>query len=158
MWIVCKHSEYPPPANSITFIANSLASWFQDYLDSHESMSQNLRFPMDPHSELRIRYILLNVYICLQDIIVAIEDAQRRVFGLQYHPEVVHSERGSALLKHYVLSISGVKPDWSMDSVLEEQSRLIEQKVETCDLFSCNICFSFFNSYVLFVVRAVLFL
>lgn len=87
---------------------------------------------------------------------MAIEDAHRRIFGLQYHPEVVHSERGFSLLKHFLLSISEMKPDWGMDSVLEEQSRVIEQKVCSCDeLIAGDVGKYHLEPPVLSVVKAV---
>lgn len=65
----------------------------------------------------------------MQGVIVAVEDKNQNIFGLQYHPEVVHSERGFALLKRFVLDVAKVIPDWGMKNVLEEQSKLILQKV-----------------------------
>ncbi|GMH42519.1 hypothetical protein BSKO_10438 [Bryopsis sp. KO-2023] len=72
-------------------------------------------------------------------VIVAIEEPSQKFFGLQYHPEVVHSERGFALLKRFLLDTCGIKPDWGMDSVLEEQLRLIEQKVGPKDHVICAL-------------------
>jgi hypothetical protein len=40
---------------------------------------------------------------------VAIEDRKRKFFGLQYHPEVVHSKRGLATLKHFLTGIAGAR-------------------------------------------------
>lgn len=43
---------------------------------------------------------------------VAIEDPERKFFGLQYHPEVVHSKRGLATLRHFLTGIAGAqKPE-----------------------------------------------
>ena len=41
---------------------------------------------------------------------VAIEDADRKLFGLQYHPEVVHSKRGLETIKHFLTGIAGACP------------------------------------------------
>jgi GMP synthase (glutamine-hydrolysing) len=38
---------------------------------------------------------------------VAIEDSERKLFGVQYHPEVAHSKRGSAAIKHFLKAIAG---------------------------------------------------
>jgi GMP synthase (glutamine-hydrolysing) len=39
---------------------------------------------------------------------VAIENAEQKLFGLQYHPEVAHSKQGSATIKHFLAAIAGV--------------------------------------------------
>jgi hypothetical protein len=64
-----------------------------------------------------------------QGAIVAIEDPARSIFGFQYHPEVAHTEGGMDMIKHFLVDIAGVKPDWTMDQVVEEQMRIIAQTV-----------------------------
>jgi len=61
--------------------------------------------------------------------VVAIENPERRIFGLQYHPEVMHTEQGTDTIRHFLLDIAGLKADWTMSEVLETQLRLIEQQV-----------------------------
>jgi hypothetical protein len=63
--------------------------------------------------------------------VVAIESQARRIFGLQYHPEVAHTEQGTDTLRHFLLDIAGLTADWSMAEVLETQLKLIEQQVGT---------------------------
>ena len=41
----------------------------------------------------------------------------------------MHTEGGLEMLKHFLMDISGVKPDWTMDQVLEEQLRKISDLV-----------------------------
>ncbi len=41
-----------------------------------------------------------------QGAVVAIEDPARRIYGLQYHPEVMHSEGGTETIKHFLLDVS----------------------------------------------------
>lgn len=60
---------------------------------------------------------------------VAIEDQARRIFGLQYHPEVAHTEQGTDTLRHFLLDIAGLTADWSMAEVLETQLKLIKEQV-----------------------------
>ena len=59
----------------------------------------------------------------------AMENAERGIFALQFHPEVTHTEGGHELLKHFLIDLAGVKADWSMQSVLEEQIGIIRAKV-----------------------------
>lgn len=49
----------------------------------------------------------------------AIADPDRSVYGIQFHPEVVHTEHGSEMLKNFVLDICGAKQDWSMSEFID---------------------------------------
>lgn len=65
----------------------------------------------------------------LQGAVVAIENQERRIFGLQYHPEVMHTEQGTDTLRHILLDIAGLTADWTMAEVLETQLKLLQQQV-----------------------------
>jgi GMP synthase (glutamine-hydrolysing) len=65
----------------------------------------------------------------VQGAIVAVEDPQRRFFGLQYHPEVHHTKRGRDMLRHFLFDIAEVPADWKMESVLEEEMAKIADLV-----------------------------
>ncbi len=43
----------------------------------------------------------------------AVEDAQRRFFGIQFHPEVFHTERGVDMIRNFLLGVCGVKAEWT---------------------------------------------
>lgn len=64
-----------------------------------------------------------------QGAIVAVEDPQRRFFGLQYHPEVHHTKRGRDMLRHFLFDVAEVPADWKMESVLEEEMAKIADLV-----------------------------
>jgi GMP synthase (glutamine-hydrolysing) len=49
----------------------------------------------------------------------AIANDERKIYGVQFHPEVVHTPRGSALLANFVHKVAGLKSDWSMRSFRE---------------------------------------
>lgn len=60
--------------------------------------------------------------------IAAIEDGKRRLYGLQFHPEVVHTEQGFEIFSQFVLRICGCKPTWTMGAFLKEtQHQICEQ-------------------------------
>ena len=61
--------------------------------------------------------------------VVAIEDPARKLFGLQYHPEVTHSERGFETITRFLFDIAGLTAGWSMQNVLDEQIALVKEKV-----------------------------
>ncbi len=50
----------------------------------------------------------------------AIADRQRAVYGIQFHPEVVHTENGVQILKNFVLNICGAKQEWTMENFVEK--------------------------------------
>lgn len=64
-----------------------------------------------------------------QGAIVAIENPTSNIYGFQYHPEVAHTEQGMEMIKHFLITIAGVTPDWSMNQVVEEQMKAIADLV-----------------------------
>lgn len=61
--------------------------------------------------------------------ITAIADEKREFYGLQFHPEVVHTEHGMELLANFVFDICGCKKNWSIQNYLEEKCREIKEKM-----------------------------
>ncbi len=61
--------------------------------------------------------------------IAAIRHETREIYGVQFHPEVVHSVRGAEILRNFVFRIAGCKPDWSMGSFIEREIVAIREKV-----------------------------
>ncbi|HAD20892.1 MAG TPA: glutamine-hydrolyzing GMP synthase, partial [Opitutae bacterium] len=49
----------------------------------------------------------------------AIEDSKRKFFGLQFHPEVEHSEKGNIVIKNFLTKACGCKGDWDMGDFLK---------------------------------------
>ena len=58
-----------------------------------------------------------------------IEDPTRRFYGLQFHPEVVHTPRGREILQNFLFHVCGFKRDWTMGSFIEEVCERIRQQV-----------------------------
>lgn len=50
----------------------------------------------------------------------AIANKKQSIYGIQFHPEVVHTENGIKILKNFVLNICGAKPEWTMESFVEK--------------------------------------
>jgi GMP synthase (glutamine-hydrolysing) len=58
-----------------------------------------------------------------------LESAERRIYGVQFHPEVAHTPRGQDLLKHFLYDVCGARPTWTMSSVIETQVEAIRKQV-----------------------------
>ncbi len=56
-------------------------------------------------------------------------DDSRRIYCLQFHPEVAHTPEGSAILRNFVYEICGCKPTWTMQSYVETAVRQIREQV-----------------------------
>lgn len=46
--------------------------------------------------------------------LAAVERAQDRIYGIQFHPEVTHTPQGKELLKNFVVDICQANPSWTM--------------------------------------------
>jgi GMP synthase (glutamine-hydrolysing) len=59
----------------------------------------------------------------------AIEDRARKMFGLQFHPEVAHTPRGKEIIANFVHNICGCGKDWTMRSYIEQAVEEIRNQV-----------------------------
>lgn len=59
----------------------------------------------------------------------AIAEHQQKLFGVQFHPEVVHSQYGSALIRNFVYHICGCEPTWTTKTFIEQSISEIRAKV-----------------------------
>jgi GMP synthase (glutamine-hydrolysing) len=61
--------------------------------------------------------------------IAAFEDRARRLYGVQFHPEVVHTPHGQDILKNFLYDVAGAPPTWTPAAVIEEQVARIRAAV-----------------------------
>jgi GMP synthase (glutamine-hydrolysing) len=61
--------------------------------------------------------------------VAAVEDEARGIYGIQFHPEVVHTPYGQEILTRFLTEICSCEPNWSAASIVEEQIRRIRQQV-----------------------------
>src|SRR5260370_41524361 len=61
--------------------------------------------------------------------IAAIEDQERRIYAVEFHPEVNHTERGTELLRNFLFRVCKAEPKWSGAAFIEETTAAIRQKV-----------------------------
>jgi GMP synthase (glutamine-hydrolysing) len=61
--------------------------------------------------------------------IAAFEDPERRLYGVQFHPEVVHTPHGQEVLKNFLYGVADAPPSWTAAAVIEEQVERIRAQV-----------------------------
>ena len=70
--------------------------------------------------------VLASTSICPM---AAVADDARRLYGVQFHPEVVHTERGQKILTNFLYDICGCKGDWNMEDFAQETIESIRKRV-----------------------------
>jgi GMP synthase (glutamine-hydrolysing) len=63
--------------------------------------------------------------------VAAFESKQKKIFGVQWHPEVKHSEQGQKVLQNFLYKGAGITPSWTYGNVIAEQVAKIKEQVGT---------------------------
>ncbi|GKX30952.1 GMP synthase [glutamine-hydrolyzing] [Vallitalea longa] len=61
--------------------------------------------------------------------IAAMADIDKKLYAVQFHPEVVHTPEGTKMLRNFLHNVCGCKGDWVMTDFAEEQIRLLREKI-----------------------------
>ncbi len=61
--------------------------------------------------------------------VAAMSNREGTIFGVQFHPEVVHTPRGREILSNFLFRVCGLEPSWTMQSFVETSVRKIREKV-----------------------------
>jgi GMP synthase (glutamine-hydrolysing) len=61
--------------------------------------------------------------------VAAMGDQAKKLYGVQFHPEVEHTQHGKTILNNFLYEVCGLKGNWTMDSYIDEQLAEIKQKV-----------------------------
>jgi GMP synthase (glutamine-hydrolysing) len=61
--------------------------------------------------------------------VAAFECDERRLYGVQYHPEVLHSTHGQQVLEHFLYRGAGLRPSWTTENVVEESVTAIREQI-----------------------------
>ena len=59
----------------------------------------------------------------------AVQYLEKKLYGVQFHPEVVHTEYGRQILENFLYKICGFRPEWTMASYLEEAVAQCREKI-----------------------------
>jgi GMP synthase (glutamine-hydrolysing) len=61
--------------------------------------------------------------------VAAFEDLSRKLAGVQFHPEVVHTPHGQKVLEHFLYDVAGCRPTWTMVNIVDEQVDRIRAQI-----------------------------
>lgn len=61
--------------------------------------------------------------------VAGMQNVEKRLYAVQFHPEVMHTKEGMKMLSNFVVNVCGCKGDWKMDSFVETNIKAIREKV-----------------------------
>ena len=61
--------------------------------------------------------------------VAGIEDPENKFYGIQFHPEVVHTPSGMDILSNFLFDICGCSPNWTMVSIIESETEKVKKMV-----------------------------
>jgi len=64
-----------------------------------------------------------------ENAIAAVENKEKKIYAVEFHPEVNHTERGTELLRNFLFRVCHAEPKWSGAAFIEETTRAIREKV-----------------------------
>jgi GMP synthase (glutamine-hydrolysing) len=66
-----------------------------------------------------------------ENAVAAVEDPRRRIYAVEFHPEVKHTDRGTEILRNFLFRVCKAEPKWSGAAFIEETTEAIRKKVGT---------------------------
>lgn len=70
-----------------------------------------------------------NIAHTLNAPVAAVANRTKKIFGVQFHPEVAHTQRGSQIIVNFLFHICGCLPRWTMDKFINSTTKLIQETV-----------------------------
>ncbi|MCB0320824.1 MAG: glutamine-hydrolyzing GMP synthase, partial [Bdellovibrionales bacterium] len=111
------------------FSCDTTSALFQNFTDS-ESQSEGCRVWMSHGDHVDVLPEGFRAIGSSSSLpIAAMEDAERQIFALQFHPEVAHTEKGTLILKNFLFSIAGVSQSWNAETFIQAASERIRESV-----------------------------
>lgn len=71
--------------------------------------------------------------------VAAFEDVDRQLAGVQWHPEVMHTQHGQRVLEHFLHQIADCRPTWTMVNIVEEQIERIRDQIGDAGKAICGL-------------------
>jgi GMP synthase (glutamine-hydrolysing) len=71
--------------------------------------------------------------------VAAMEDPERGLFAVQFHPEVTHTPRGQAVMKRFLYDCCGLAPSWTPANIIDEQVTRIREQVGSAAQVLCAL-------------------
>ncbi|MEO8905138.1 MAG: glutamine-hydrolyzing GMP synthase [Polyangiaceae bacterium] len=71
--------------------------------------------------------------------LAAIANPARKLYGIQFHPEVAHSERGADMIRAFLFEVAGLEPSWTPGSFVEEAIAKIAEQVAPNERVICGL-------------------
>ena len=59
----------------------------------------------------------------------AVENAEKGLYAVQFHPEVLHTAEGKKMLRNFVYNVCGCSGDWKMDSFVENNVKALRERI-----------------------------
>jgi GMP synthase (glutamine-hydrolysing) len=69
----------------------------------------------------------------------AVGNAQRRIYGVQFHPEVVHTPRGADIIASFLFDVAGLAPTWTAGAFTTEAIAAVKARVPVSDHLICGL-------------------
>jgi GMP synthase (glutamine-hydrolysing) len=68
----------------------------------------------------------------------AVRSADGKIYGLQFHPEVVHTEHGAKILENFLTKVAGLRGTWTMDEFIASETRRLRERIGS-DQVVCGV-------------------
>ncbi|MBZ5540655.1 MAG: glutamine-hydrolyzing GMP synthase [Acidobacteriia bacterium] len=74
-----------------------------------------------------------------ESALAALEDPQRKIYAVQFHPEVKHTDRGTDILRNFLFQVCGAKPTWGGTAFIQETVEAVRRKVGPHERAICGL-------------------
>ena len=61
--------------------------------------------------------------------VAAMENEEKKLYAVQFHPEVMHTQEGQKMLSNFIFDVCGCTGDWKMDSFVESTVQALREKI-----------------------------
>ncbi len=98
--------------------------------DLFANLSANLTCWMSHGDEIKVMPAgFVKIAHTLNTEVAAFANRSKKIYGVQFHPEVVHTQRGAQILNNFANGICGCLPRWTMDKFIENSMKEIKDRV-----------------------------